>query len=137
MGTPPPLPFETTTPHVLLHDSERRLHTKQQRHKHRSRDCTEPHQQWQSLLDRAFHFLTPHSPRRNEIVLRTPGTGTQDLIETVISTIQEPEVTEAGVAAVMARLQAYSDGINRLVETLPPEAANGNDGGVGVGRAGV
>ncbi|CAM9776744.1 unnamed protein product [Ectocarpus sp. 8 AP-2014] len=61
----------------------------------------------------------------------------EDLIETVISTIQEPEVTEAGVAAVMARLQAYSDGINRLVETLPPEAANGNEGGVGVGRAGV
>ncbi|CAN0213598.1 unnamed protein product, partial [Hapterophycus canaliculatus] len=47
----------------------------------------------------------------------------QDLIETVITTIQQPEVTEAGVAAVMARLQAYSAGINRLVDALPPEAA--------------
>lgn len=55
----------------------------------------------------------------------------------MITTIQQPEVTDAGVAAVMARLQAYSAGINRLVDALPPEAANGNDGaGAGVGLAG-
>lgn len=55
----------------------------------------------------------------------------------MITTIQQPEVTDAGVAAVMARLQAYSAGINRLVDALPPEAANGNDrGGAGMAMAG-
>lgn len=62
---------------------------------------------------------------------------TQDLIETVISTIQEPEVTEAGVAAVMAKLHAYSAGINRLVDSLPPNTANGADGHLGLGGIGV
>lgn len=92
------------------------------------------------MLGRAFQpsCFSIRLPPRSPLFARPAlGTGAQDLIETVISTIQEPEVTEAGVAAVMARLQAYSDGINRLVETLPPEAANGNEGGVGVGRAGV
>lgn len=64
-------------------------------------------------------------------------TNDQDLIETVISTIQEPEVTEAGVAVVMAKLQAYSAGINRLVDSLPPDNANGADGHLGLGGIGV
>eukprot|EP00752_Nemacystus_decipiens_P013292 g11773.t1 len=59
----------------------------------------------------------------------------EDLIETVISTIQEPEITEAGIAAVMAKLQAYSTGINQLVDALPPGTANGRDGGSGAGAA--
>lgn len=59
----------------------------------------------------------------------------QDLIETVMSTIQEPEVTDEGVAAVVARLQAYSAGVTGLVDSLPPEAANGTEtGGGGGGR---
>lgn len=53
----------------------------------------------------------------------------------MISTIQEPEITEAGVAAVMAKLQAYSAGINLLVDALPPDTANGGDGGPGAGSA--
>eukprot|EP00903_Cladosiphon_okamuranus_P014997 g13877.t1 len=59
----------------------------------------------------------------------------EDLIETIISTIQEPEVTEAGVAAVMGKLQAYSAGINLMVDALPPDTANGRDGGTGAGAA--
>lgn len=54
----------------------------------------------------------------------------------MIHTIQEPEVTEAGVAAVLARLHDYSAGITGLVDSIPPEAANGNDGGRGVGGGG-
>lgn len=37
------------------------------------------------------------------------------------------------MAAVMARLQAYSAGITGLVDSLPPEAANGGNGGGGGG----
>lgn len=59
----------------------------------------------------------------------------QDLIETVISTIQGPEITEAGVATVMAKLQAYSAGINLLVDALPPDTANGGAGGSGAAAA--
>lgn len=59
----------------------------------------------------------------------------QDLIETIISTIQAPEVTEAGVAAVVGKLQAYSAGINLLVDALPPDTANGSDGGLGARAA--
>lgn len=58
----------------------------------------------------------------------------------VITTIQEPEVTEAGIAAVMSRLQAYSACMAGLMDSLPPGAANGNDGvghgGVGLGSVG-
>lgn len=63
------------------------------------------------------------------------ATTRQDLIETVISTIKEPEVTDAGVAAVMAKLQAYSSGINLLVDALPPDAANGTGTGTDAGPA--
>lgn len=45
----------------------------------------------------------------------------KELIETVMTTIQEPEVTDAGVAAVVSRLQAYSAGISGMVNRLPPE----------------
>lgn len=48
----------------------------------------------------------------------------QDLIETVMTTIQEPDVTDEGVAAVVSRLQAYSAGITGLVDTLPPEGSS-------------
>lgn len=61
----------------------------------------------------------------------------QDLVETVISTIQEPEITEADVAAVMAKLQAYSAGVNLLADALPPDTANGGDGGPGAGGGAV
>lgn len=39
-----------------------------------------------------------------------------------MTTIQEPEVTDAGVAAVVSRLQAYSAGITGMLSMLPPEA---------------
>ena len=70
----------------------------------------------------------------DSVDLRVPHSP-QDLIETIISTIKEPEVTEAGVAAVMAKLQAYSSGVSLLVDALPPDTANGGDGGPGAGAA--
>lgn len=42
-----------------------------------------------------------------------------------MTTIQAPEVTDDGVAAVVARLQAYSAGISGMVASLPPETSNG------------
>lgn len=54
----------------------------------------------------------------------------KDLIETVITTIQEPEVTDEGVAAVVSRLQAYSAGITGLVDSLPPEMPRANSNGM-------
>ncbi|CAN0071683.1 unnamed protein product [Sphacelaria rigidula] len=53
-----------------------------------------------------------------------------------MTTIQEPDVTDAGVAAVVARLQAYSAGISAMVNNLPPDATsvtpNGSMEGGGV-----
>lgn len=51
----------------------------------------------------------------------------QDLIETVINTIQEPEVTDVGVSAVITSLQTYNAVMNSLLEGLPPDVPNGGD----------